>query len=115
MWLDSSLQINQGPILSTQPSHCFTIPLCLNSQRFKTLALLDSGASTCFLDEKFTRLHKILVVKKLTLVHIEVINKQPLSFGDVVHRTAPLEMTFGNHSSSIIFNIIRTSSAPIIL
>jgi hypothetical protein len=31
--------------------HCFTIPFRLGSQRFKTLALLDSRAFICFLDE----------------------------------------------------------------
>jgi hypothetical protein len=81
--LDSLLQNNQGPFLSAQPSHCFTIPLCLGSQRLKTLVLLDSGASACFLDEEFTRLHKIPIVKKLSPVHVEVIDGRPLSSGDV--------------------------------
>jgi hypothetical protein len=96
--LNSSLRINQGPILSTQPSHCFTITLCLGSQRIKTLVLLDSRAS----------------VKKLSHVHVEVIDEQPLSSGDVIYKTTPLEVRFGKHSSSIVFNIIRTPSAPAI-
>jgi hypothetical protein len=113
--LDSSLQNKQGPFLSVQPSRCFTIPLHLGSQRLKTLALLDSGASACFLDEEFMRLHKIPTTKKLSSVHVEVIDGRPLSSGDVTHETAPLKVKFGNHSSSIIFNIIRTPSVPIIL
>jgi hypothetical protein len=95
--LDSSLQTNQGPIFSTQ------------------LALLNFGASTCFLDEEFTRLYKIPVVKKLTPVYIEVINERPLSSGDVTQETTPLEMRIGKHSSSIIFNIIKILSASVIL
>jgi hypothetical protein len=51
MRLDCLLQTNQGPILSVQSFHCFTIPFRLGSQRFKTLALLDSRAFICFLDE----------------------------------------------------------------
>jgi hypothetical protein len=113
--LDFSLQINQDLILSAQRSHCFTISLCFYSQKFKTLALLDFGTSTCFLDEEFTRLHKYPIVKKLSLVHVEVIDGQPLFFGDVTHETTPLEMRFGKHNTSIVFNIIITPSAPVIL
>jgi hypothetical protein len=113
--LDSSLQINQGPFLSVQPSHCFTIPFYLSSQKLKTLAFLDFVAFACFLDEVFTRLYKIPIVKKLSHVHIEVIDGWPLFSGDVTHKTMPLEVKFGNHSSSIGYNIIRTPSAPVIL
>jgi hypothetical protein len=113
--LDSSLQTNQGPILFAQPSHCFTIPLRLGSQKLKTLILLDSGASTFFLNEEFTRNHKIHVVKKLSLVHVEIIDGEPLSSRDVTHETILLEVRFGKHSNSIVFNIIRTPSAPVIL
>jgi hypothetical protein len=59
------------------------------------------------LDEEFTRLHKIPIVEKLSLVHVEVIDRRTLSFGDVTHKTAPLEIKLGNHSSSIIFNILK--------
>jgi hypothetical protein len=115
VWLDSLFKKKQGLFISVQPSHCLTIPLHLGSRRLKTLALLDFGAFSCFLDEEFTRLHKILIVKKLNYVHVEVINGRPLSSGDVTHKTAPLEVKFGNYSSFIIFNIIKIPSAPIIL
>jgi hypothetical protein len=66
------------------------------------------------LDEEFTRLHKTLVVKKLSLVYVEVIDGQSLSFGEVIHKTTPLEVRFGKHNSSIVFNIIRTPSVLVI-
>jgi hypothetical protein len=74
MRLDCSLQNKQGPFLSAQPSCCFTILLHIGFQRLKTLAFLDSGASACFLDEKFTRLHKIPTIKKLSPMYVEVID-----------------------------------------
>jgi hypothetical protein len=95
VWLDSSLQTNQGPIFFAQSSHCFIIPLRLGSQRLKTLILLNPRAFACILDEEFTRLHKIPVVKKLSPVHVEIIDERPLSFRDVIHKTTPLEMRFG--------------------
>jgi hypothetical protein len=38
-----------------------------------------------------------------------------LSFGDIIHEIASLEVKFDNHSSSIVFNIIKTLSTPVIL
>jgi hypothetical protein len=67
------------------------------------------------LDEEFIRLHKIPIVKKLSPVHVEVINEQSLSSVNVIHETILLEVKFGSHSNSIIFTIIRTPSDPIIL
>ena len=101
--------------LSVQPSRCFIIPLHLGSQRLKIFALLDSRASVWFLDEEFMKLHKIPIIKKLNPTHVEVIDKWPLVSGNVIHETIPLEVKFGNHSSSIVFNIIGTPSAPVIL
>jgi hypothetical protein len=103
-------------VLSSLPNLLIALlSLCLSSQGLKKFALLDSRACACFLDKKFTRLHKIHIVKKLSLVHVEVIDGQPLSFGNVTHETIPLEVKFGNHSSSIVFNIIRIPSVPVIL
>ena len=51
----------------------------------------------------------------LSLMHVEVIDGQPLSFGDVTYGTASLEVNFDNHSSSIVFNIVRTPLTPVIL
>jgi hypothetical protein len=48
-------------------------------------------------------------------MHVEVIEGRSLSSRDVTHETIPLEVKFGNHSSSIVFSIIRTPSTPIIL
>ena len=49
-----------GSTLSAQPASCFTIPLSFGPQKIKTLALLDLGASACFLDKEFAKRHKIL-------------------------------------------------------
>jgi hypothetical protein len=48
-------------------------------------------------------------------VHVEIIDGRPLSSRDITHETIPLEVKFGNHSNSIVFNIIRIPSAPVIL
>ena len=45
---------------------------------------------------------------------MEVINGRPLSFGSVIYESEPIEVTFKDHSSYIIFNSIKTLSNPII-
>jgi len=62
----SMLEANQGFFLSIQLSCCFTIPLSLGPSNFQTLALLGLGASVCFLDEEFRKLHKIPLDSCLT-------------------------------------------------
>ena len=54
--LENSIpQQQSGSSLSAQLAHCFTIPLSIGPQKLKILALLDLGASTCFLDEEFAK------------------------------------------------------------
>jgi hypothetical protein len=104
-----------GSYFSAQPTRCFTISLSLGPQKQKTLALLDSGASTCFLDEEFAKRHKIRLIQKSKPVHVEVIDGRPLLSGSVTHESEPIEVTFKDHSSYVVFNIIRTPSSPVIL
>jgi hypothetical protein len=88
--LDSLHQDNQGPFLSAQPSHCFTIPLHLGSQRLKTLVVLNFGAFVCFLDEEFTKLHNIPIVKKLSpdeVFHVFLL--EPYKESNISGRTQP--------------------------
>lgn len=114
--LDNSIsQQKSGSTLSAQPASCFTIPLSFGPQKTKVLALLDSGASACFVDEEFAKRHKIPLALKSKPVHVEVIDGRPLLSGSVTHESEPIEVTFKDHSSYVVFNIIRTPSNPVIL
>ena len=116
MRLDHSItQQHSGSYLSAQPARCFMVPLSLGPQNLKTLALLDSGASACILDEDFAKNHNIPLVQKTKPIHVEVIDGRPLSSGSVTHESIPLEVTLEGHNSCIVFNIIRTPSNPVIL
>ena len=84
---NSNPQQKSGSTLSAQPASCFTILLSLGPQKIKTLALLDSGASACFLDEEFAKRHKISLVLKSKPVHVEVIDGRPLLSGSVTHES----------------------------
>ena len=88
MRLDNSIpQQKSGSTLSAPPASCFTIPLSFGPQKIKTLALLDSGASTCFLDKEFAKRHKIPLVPKSKPVHVEVLDGRPLLSGSVTHES----------------------------
>ena len=68
MRLDNPIPRQQsGSSFFAQPARCFTISLILGPQKQKTIALLDSEASICFLDEKFAKRHKIHLVQKSKL------------------------------------------------
>ena len=106
--MDNSIpQQKSGSALTAQPTSCFTIPLSFGPQKIKTLALLDSGASACFLDKEFAERHKIPLVLKSKPIHVEVIDGRPLLSGSVIHESKPIEVVFENHSTFVISNIIR--------
>ena len=88
-----------GPILSSEASPCFTIPLRIQfeSHSITVNALLDSGASACFIDKDFAERHKLPLVTKKIPVPVEVIDGRPLISGDVVQETKPLSISLGNH------------------
>ena len=75
-----------GPILSSEPSTCFTIPLRVefDDHSIKVSALLDSGASACFIDKDFAERHKLPLITKKWLVSVEVIDGRSLVSGDVI-------------------------------
>jgi hypothetical protein len=75
MWLDISTSTT-SPILSLAPVSSFFFSTQINYNNFiiSTHALLDSGASTNFIDKKIVNPHSIPLILKKTLVNMEVID-----------------------------------------
>jgi hypothetical protein len=78
-------------------------------------ALVDSGATSSFIDQTFVTQHNIHVVKKSTLVLVEVIDGRTITSGAITHKTTLLELCIGKHTEKIVLNIISTPHHPIIL
>jgi hypothetical protein len=78
-------------------------------------ALVDFGATSSFIDQRFVIQHNIPVIKKSTPVPVEVINGRTIVSGAITHETTPLELCIGKHTEKIVLNIISTPHHPIIL
>jgi len=81
----------------------------------QVLTLVDSGATSSFIDQTFVAQYNIHVVKKFAHVPVEVIDGRTIASGAITHKTAPLELRIGKHAEKIILNIISTPHHPIIL
>ena len=105
------------PILSSKPSTCFTIPLRVkfDDHSIKLSALLDSGASTYFIDKDFAERHKLPLVTQKCPVTVEVIDGRPLVSEDVTQESKALDIYIEQHRSIVVFNVIKSLSNPVIL
>ena len=65
------------------PSGGFTlqVSLCFESTSIQSHALLDSGASTCFIDISFIRAHRIPTIRTTQPISFEAIDGRVLSSG----------------------------------
>ncbi len=77
--------------------------------------LVDSGATSSFIDQTFVAQHNIPVVKNSAPVPVEVIDGRTIASGAITHETAPLKLCIGKHAEKIVLNIISTPHHPVIL
>jgi len=77
--------------------------------------LFDSRALACFLDEEFAKYHNIPLVKKLRPIYEKAIDGRVLSSRDVNQKTKLQEVSFKGYKNTIMFNIIKIPSNPMIL
>jgi transposase InsO family protein len=80
-----------------------------------TLALIDSGATACFVDREFAARHKLPLRRKSRPVAVEAIDGRPLASGKVTHETQPLRLEIAGHAEDLQLNVISSPHAPVIL
>jgi hypothetical protein len=106
MWLDNpNLWCSQSSTTSTLDSS-FPVSIHFKSISIDSLALLNSGQTTCFMDEKFVRQHNFLVVRLSKPIPVEAIDGRILSSGAVTRTTSPLLFQRGDHQEILQFYII---------
>lgn len=74
MQLKSSIIFNKSHIFSLDLLSCFIIEIFIKSKNYKILVLLDSRAQTYFINEDFVKNQEISLIKKIKLVHVEIID-----------------------------------------
>jgi hypothetical protein len=78
-------------------------------------ALVDSGATSSFIDQTFVAQHNIHVVKKSTPIPVEVIDGKTIASSVITHETTLLKLCISKHMEKIVLNIISAPHHPIIL
>jgi hypothetical protein len=107
--LDASCNEN-GPNLFSNPTTCLLVPIIIKCDKIMTMeapTLLNSSSSTCFVNKKLVQHYKLDLLKKSTLVLIEVIDGHSFSLGPITHETKALNITIGFHISKVVFNVIH--------
>ena len=84
------------------------VSLCFGSNSIHSHALLDSGASSCFIDISFFCAHHIPTVPTSQPISVEAIDGRVLSSGAVTEATIPLVLQVGPHHEVLTFYLIST-------
>jgi hypothetical protein len=85
MRLDAIKSKEKGLFVSSDPTPCFTLPIQIKTLdcEFPSEALLDIGASRCFVDKDFAMKHSLELIGKAHPTPVEVIDGRPLTSGNV--------------------------------
>jgi hypothetical protein len=117
MRLDAIKSKEKGLFVSLDPTPCFTFHVHIKTLdcEFFSDALLDTGASACFMDKDFALKHSLELIGKAHHAPVEVIDKRPIVSGNVMEETQPLEVMLGGQVSHVVFNIIQCPANPVVL
>ena len=80
-----------------------------------TKTLIDSGASSCFMDYTFAVRHKIPLKRKAFPIAVEVIDGRKLESGLIREETYPICFSVGKHKEYLVFHLIKSPNYAIIL
>ncbi|EPZ35101.1 hypothetical protein O9G_005411 [Rozella allomycis CSF55] len=80
-----------------------------------TKALVDTGASSVFMDESFARAHNVPIIKKEHMEKVETLNHAKVGTGMIKYISDVILCRLDNIVVPISFNIIESRNHPIIL
>jgi hypothetical protein len=117
MRLDITKSKEKGFFVSSDPMPCFTFLVHIKTLdcEFSSEALLDTRASTCFMDKDFALKHSLELIGKAHPAPVKVIIGRLLALGNVMEETQPLEVMLGDQVSHVVFNIIQCPTNPVVL
>ena len=108
MWLDNPHSCRSHSLARSTKDFSFLVSIHFKSIYIRSLALLDSRATTCFMDERFVRKHKFPVVRLSKPIPQEAIDGRMLSSGVITEATIPLILQLGDHQEALTFYVITS-------
>ena len=115
MWLDNPHSCRSHSSATSTEDFSFPVSIHFKSISIRSLALLDSRATTCFMDERFICKHKFPVVRLSKPISVETIDGCMLSSGAVTEAIVPLILQRGDHQEALTFYVITSPRHPVIL
>ena len=102
---------------SIESSDHLVIPIILNHEYviIQTQAMIDSGATSSFIDTNFIKEHNLPLERKSSPIPLYVIDGRPVASGEITHNTIPLTLSITNHSEKLSFDVTQLGTYPIIL
>ena len=99
------------------PKDHLAIPCVLSfaNTQISSEILLDTGATSNFIDQNYCIQNEIPLVTKESPSKIETIDGRPLASGLVIQETLPILVSIGSHIEKVTFDVISLKHYPIIL
>lgn len=91
------------------------IKLQLRSLTITIYALIDSGATSSFIDADLVLKHQIPLHELSHPLVLEVVDGRQISSGNITHETTSMQLLIGQHRESIALNVTRLGHYPVIL
>ena len=90
-----------GSIAGPLGNFTLELGLSFHSSSIQSVALLDSGASSCFIDVAFSQAHGAPIVGLSKPIPVEAIDGCVLSLGAITQATIPLGLRVGSHQEEL--------------
>lgn len=118
--LDKPLVPATIPNLSsvTSPSltyFVFNVTICLENEERNVLALIDTGATGCFMDESFFASLNLTPVSKIRPYNVELVDGSNASSGPVQLETPPVRARISGFDDYVTSGLISSPRFPLIL
>ena len=108
-------KINLDSLISVE---IFTHPSIItykNQEIIVEKTLIDSGASSCFIDSSFVKKFKIPTKEKKFPIQVEAVDGRALGSGNITLETIPVLFKTSGHEEMISFHVINSPNYPIVL
>lgn len=85
-----------------------------DNEKISTHALVDSGATSNFIDSDFINKNELILEQKDTPTPLYVIDGRPVISGAVTH-TCAITCNLGNTSTRLVLDVTRLGPSPVVL